>query len=215
MDKGQGVVAMVGDNDPTVDIRRLRSLLSPLLFDPLVHIFSDHCRRGNFVLLITTAAAAFRCWWCSAWSSWASWAGCGRGDGAGRGKRTCWSRFWRTCRRCPDHDLLLLLQDWLFLRLLPHIAGLLLRGSKGILLVFILAFFNLITVDCVLQFFFFIAMTWIKKVNESIWFCCGRLALYISGRVGANDDRHQKFPFTQSWTSWFCCLRSKYDCQQF
>ena len=58
MDKRQGVVAMVGDNDPTVAIRRLRSLLSPLLFDPLVHIFSDHFSRGDFVSLAT--AAVFR-----------------------------------------------------------------------------------------------------------------------------------------------------------
>ena len=60
MDKGQGVVAMVGDNDPTVAIRSLRSLLSPLLFlNILLHIFRDHLSRGNFVSL-ATADAVFR-----------------------------------------------------------------------------------------------------------------------------------------------------------
>jgi hypothetical protein len=64
-----------------------------------------------------------------------------------------------------------------------------LRCSEDILLVYLVAFLNLIPVNGVLQFFFLIAMT-----------------LYIRGSVGADDDRHQKLPFADSSTLRFCCL---------
>jgi hypothetical protein len=65
-----------------------------------------------------------------------------------------------------------------------------LRWTEGILLVYLVAFIDWIAaVNCVLQFFFLIAMT-----------------LYIGGSVGADDDRHQKLPFAESWTSCFRCL---------
>lgn len=96
------------------------------------------------------------------------------------------------------------------LRFLLHTTRLLLRCTEGILLVYLVAFIDLIAaVNCVLQFFFLIAMTWANKVNELILIYCGWLALYIGGSVGADDHRHQKLPFAESWTSCFRCLGSK------
>ena len=54
--------------------------------------------------------------------------------------------------------------------LLFHIVRLLLRFSERVFLVLVLAFFDLITFNCVFQFLFLIAMTWYEKVMLGIFF---------------------------------------------
>ena len=61
--------------------------------------------------------------------------------------------------------------------LLFHIVRLLLRFSERVFLVLVLAFFDLITFNCVFQFLFLIAMTWYEKVMLGI-FLLPILALY-------------------------------------
>ena len=79
--------------------------------------------------------------------------------------------------------------------LLFHIVRLLLRFSERVFLVLVLAFFDLITFNCVFQFLFLIAMTWHEKVMLGI-FLLPILALYVGGGVGGDDHRHQKLPLT-------------------
>ena len=150
MYKRQRVVAMMGD-DPTVGFGRLWPLARPLccrLVFPLFHIFSDYLCCGNFI------SPTRRRW--NVRGCWTFWAWGGRGDRA---------RRWRTCWGClTGHCLVLLPWGLLLGVLLFHIVRLLLRFSERVFLVLVLAFFDLITFNCVFQFLFLIAMTWYEKV---------------------------------------------------